>query len=306
MHSRLLRTVVSRVWVAMVAVMVNIGMDHVCWASPTTVLTVTLEDSVFLEGQSVYCILRLRNAGKMDVVDVAPLALSARYFRPTLVRKETGEALRSVVPQVKGNRAKDGPTLRPGAIQCVATDLSLHFGVIAENPANLSTRLGYPSLPVGEYLLRWEYSIHTGHREGVVPEAIAGGGISFSVRPLSSAPGEQALVGDFLGGLPIVRNDRRPLHSYARNWLPRFYGSKYLMRIYLSTGQLLNDLDFDQIYKQATLAGSPPERLATLLGVRLSMTDTRGQFTSTWKRSMAPRMSSQLERDVLSIEPREK
>jgi hypothetical protein len=198
-----------------------------------------------------------------------------------------------------------GPTLQPGEVSCDVRDLTAYFGTTPADTLGFAGRLGSPSLPAGEYVLEWEYYLHTRRVNGKAPSILRGERIPFSIKKLSSDPKEEALVTEFLAGLPRAKGlDRRALQEYTAAWLPRFYGSKFLLAAYLNIGSLLNVVDFDPIFEGASSAGAPPERLATLIGVRLGMVDHRNQFTPEWKARMKRRLTHQLELDVLSIEPR--
>jgi len=268
-------------------------------------LTVTLEDSVLVEGQSAYMILRLRNRDAKALDDVAEMRPSGHAMRLMLKRTDTGE-LQPYTGHIRETQVvEEGSHLPPSEMRCEVWDLAIYFGQRDPKGTGLAERLGYKSLRPGSYELSWEYDLHTGSRPGIPKVRMAGAGIRFRVVPVETAVKERALVAGFLAGLPITKpgGDRSALHSYAREWLPQFYASPYLIRVYLSTGLLLNDLDFDAIYKGARRAGASSGRLAALLGVRMSMTDTRGKFTEAWRASMRRNVPSQLERDVLMIAP---
>lgn len=264
-------------------------------------LQVQLEDSVFLEGQTVYMIACLHNDGNVAIVDVAPLPPRMGYMRVDLMRKDTGEHMLRTMPI--GAFRDEGATLGPGQVLCAVRDLTLYFGVTPRDSAGFASRIGSDYLPAGEYTMKWQYDLHTGNHKRI-PQVTLVGELEFSVRHLASDPRELSLVSEFLTGLPRVGTNRSSLHVYARAWLPRFYGSKYLMRLYMATGTLLNDLDFDAIFDGVSQAGAPPERRAALLGIRLSMTDYRNNFDSGWRERTKRHVKHQLERDVLSIEPR--
>jgi hypothetical protein len=296
----------SDVWAVVGLVMLALTQPCQCLAAdqaePAS-LEIQLEDKIFLEGQSVYMIACVRNTGTLEIYDVAPLPPGAGYLRLGLFRRDTGERLTNTMP-IDG-RSELGPTLRPGEVLCDVRDLTAYFGDTSTDTLGFAGRLGSPSLPAGEYVLEYEYYLHTRRVGGDARSMLKGERIPFSIKKLSSDPKEEALVTEFLAGLPRVEGlDRRPLQDYTKSWLPRFYGSKFLVRAYLTTGPLLKVLDFDPIFEGALRAGAPPERLATLIGVRLRMVDQRNQFTPEWKGRMKNNLTHQVELDALSIEPR--
>jgi hypothetical protein len=185
----------------------------------------------------------------------------------------------------------------PGAVGCSVFDLTPRF-THPPSAGNLSERLEFSALPVGDYVVRWDYMPKV--EKGRESDRIRGREIPFTVLPLSTAPQEQALVSEFLAALPSVGW----VDDSARAWLPRFYGSKFLLRVYMRTACRLNELDFDEIWNGVKRAGASPERCASLLALRLSLTDTAGHFTPEWKERIAPTLTSQIERDVLTIVPR--
>jgi hypothetical protein len=160
-----------------------------------------------------------------------------------------------------GGIAGEGRTLGAGRVLCDVSDLTLYFGTNAD-PYAFASRPGEPYLPVDGHVLKWEYQLHTGNRKGLAPVALRGPDIAFSVESVAKDPGEQALLGEFLSGLPSVGVERSLLHQYARLWLPRFYASRYLLDVYMATGQLLDSLDFDEIFDGVWRAGAPPGRRA--------------------------------------------
>jgi hypothetical protein len=263
-------------------------------------VSITLEDSVFLEGQSIYAIFRTQNRGGAEVQHIAPLAPEYGFMTLTLVSSDRGGRFPCLIDDDLRYIGK-GVTLRPGEVMCDARDLTTYFGLSQPNPASVAGGFGYPELPVGRYSLHWEYrySIQAGEAT-----RITGKEISFVVNALTSEPKEQQLIEAFMRGKPRVGLDRSPFHEYSQQSLPRFLGSRYLMRVYMSTGPLLKTSDFDQIFSGVRRNGAPPQRRAALLAARLTMTDYKGRFTSAWKQGMRPGLSTQLERDVLTIEPR--
>lgn len=268
-------------------------------------LAVTLEDSVFAEGQSIYMLMRLRNTGRTDLTDVSMLTPRAGFLRLNLTRLDTGVRLRETMPILGGSPDWEGTVVRPGHLLCTVRDLLSYFGTESSEGSSISDRLAMPSLPAGTYRLDWQYTLHTGHNASLPRVVLKGGSVRFSIVPLAHFPDELKLVNDSLRGLPVVRpgEDRVSLHAHCREWLPRFYGSRFLIRVYLDTGVLLDSLDFDAIVDGAIKAGAPPGRVAALLGVRLSMTDVRGQFTPEWKQRMAQKATSALEREILTMTP---
>jgi hypothetical protein len=223
------------------------------------------------------------------------------YFRVKLYSKATGQLMRDVLPAGSrdgfGFPLFQGSTLPPGEVRCALFDVLLHYGQDPPGSSDLAGLLRSTWLPAADYILYWDY----------VPDAarpwskvLFRGEIPFSIRPLSTDPREQALVSEFLSAMPAVGWTKQ----HCRAWMPRFYGSKFLILIYLSTGQLLDTLDFDDIFKQVTAAGAPAERRAALLALRLSMNDRAGRFTPEWRARLAPTLDSQIERDILATPTR--
>lgn len=258
---------------------------------------ITLEDSVFLEGQSIFAMFCFRNHGSAGRDHVLPLSPEYGFTRLELIRADSGERIPYIMP-TDGHYVGKGKSVGANRSMCEARDLTLYFGITSPGPSTVAGRLGYPNLPAGNYVLRWSYTTAQGGSE-----KFKGTDIRFSVKPLSSDPTERALMEEFLAGLPSVGLDRSALHRYALARLPRFYASRYLLRVYMSTGTLLRTLDFDKILMGVIGAGVPSRRRAALLAARLSMRDYQGRFTEEWKDSVRPKLASEIERDVLTIEP---
>jgi hypothetical protein len=251
-------------------------------------LSVALEDSVFLEGQSVYAFLCARNVTRRTVMEPD---LRIVHFRARLVRTDTGQELHSNISGRVLFPQTYGAILRQGEIRCsYVYDLASRFGVGRSDSVNLWGRVGYRGfLKPGPYALSWEYRFRPQREDKLLK-----GEVRFTVRSLASDTLELSLVRSFLSDLPAFDLDRGLLHRYAREKLPQFYGSKFLLRVYLTTGALLDELNLDEIFEGMKRAGAPAERRAALLALRLSMTDRRGQFTPQWKREMLRRVESQV------------
>jgi hypothetical protein len=261
--------------------------------TPPLTVALTLEDSTFLVGQSIYLIARLRNNGAPSDRGV-PHTLG--YFRIKLYSKATGQLMRDVLPA--GSRDGFGfplTILPPGEVRCALFDILLHYGQDPPRSSFLPRLLRSTWLPAADYILYWDYVPDRAHPWR--PPVLFRGEIPFSIRPLSTDLQEQALVSEFLSAAPTVGST----NQHCRAWLPRFYGSKFLILIYMSTGQLLDALDFDDIVRQVTAAGAPAERRAALLALRLSMIDHAGRFTPEWRARLAQTLESPIERDVLAM-----
>jgi hypothetical protein len=253
-------------------------------------LSVALEDSVFLEGQSVYAILCVKNATPRTVMEPG---IRIEHFRARLMRTDTGQELRQAMSHGSLFGQLNGLILRQGEVRCSVLDLArLGSGPPKPNP----WQLPWMSLESGSYALVWEVRLRP---QG--DDAPRTGEVRFTVRPLAENDREFSLIRSFESDL---HHHRLALPHYAREKLPEFYGSKFLIRVYLKTGPLLDELDFDEIYDGVIQAGASAERRAALLGLRLSMTDSSGRFTPEWRRRMSRKVESQIERDVLSIVPR--
>jgi hypothetical protein len=206
-------------------------------------VSVVLEDSVFLEGQTAYAIVCVRNATRRTVMESD---LRIEQFRAKLVRTDTGEELRSNYSGSPLFWGVEGMTLKKGEIRCSQiSNLASKFGVESRDSMNLSDRVGdRASLGPGPYALTWEYRFRPRRDDTLLK-----GEVRFIVRPLASDAGEISLVRSFLSELPPFDFEREPLHRYAREKLPQFYGSKFLLRVYTTTGLLLGELDFDETSK---------------------------------------------------------
>ena len=285
------------VWSAMLTVvMAGSSMGVARAGTPPLTVALTLEDSTFLVGQSIYLIARLRNNGAPSDRGV-PHSLG--YFRIKLYSKATGQLMRDVLPAGSrdgfGFPLFQGTTLPPGEVRCALFDILLHYGQDPPRSSFLPGLLRSTGLPAADYILYWDYVPDEAHPWA--PPVLFRGEIPFSIRPLSTDHQEQALVSEFLSAMPTVGST----NQHCRAWLPRFYGSKFLILIYMSTGQLLDALDFDDIFRQVTAAGAPAERRAALLALRLSMIDHAGRFTPEWRARLAQTLESQIERDVLAM-----
>lgn len=253
-------------------------------------LSITLEDSVFLEGQSVYAFFCARNVTLRTVLEPD---IRIEEFRARLSRTDTGEVLKSRISGDDIFGMLRGLTLRQGEARCYYVLDLAKFGVQSPDSVNLSGRQHDLSLEPGSYVLNWEYRYrpHPGND-------LLKGEARFTVHPLTSDPRELSLVRSFLAGR------EGPLPPYARQRLPEFYRSKFLLRVYLYTGPLIDELNFAEIFEEVVRAGAPAQRRAALLALRLSMTDRRDQFSSHWRGQMLKKVESQVERDALSIVPR--
>jgi hypothetical protein len=263
--------------------------------TPPLTVALTLEDSTFLVGQSIYLIARLRNNGAPSDRGV-PHSLG--YFRIKLYSKATGQLMRmfcrpALVTAL--DSTLQGTVLPPGEVRCAVFSILLHYGQDPPRSSFLPGLLRSTWLPAADYILYWDYVPDKAYPWR--PPVLFRGEIPFSIRPLSTDPQEQALVSEFLSAMPTVGST----NQHCRAWLPRFYGSKFLILIYMSTGHLLDALDFDDIFRQVTAAGAPAERRAALLALRLSMIDHAGRFTPEWRARLAQTLESQIERDVLAM-----
>jgi hypothetical protein len=195
-------------------------------------------------------------------------------------------------------------TVEMGSTATEIRDLVKYAGGFVRD-GGFSDRLGFTELAVGRYRLEWEYTAGSS-AVGVESEWIARGAQSFRVLPLDSFPDERDLVERLLQDCPVVPpgGDRGPIHRHVHAWLPEFYRSRYLSRVYLAQGLLLNERPFLEVYRGAVDAGAPSERTAALLALRMSMTDMRGEYTDEWRDSLRELVRSQLEREVLLKRPR--
>ena len=162
------------VWLAAVAVSAAPNAE----ASKNTLeVQVVLEDSVFLEGQSIYAILTAHNVGTDTLRGLPPLAPVYGFTKLELSRQASGERLPSIMPG-EGRYTGKGRSLRPGELFCEAQDLTLYFGNVRAAESGVAGNFGYPDLPIGEYALRWSYlPVRSGYN------AITGREIRFSVKP---------------------------------------------------------------------------------------------------------------------------
>ncbi len=264
-------------------------------------LSIVLEDSILAEGQTIYMLIRLKNEGDQPLADLAPLAgyLSLRLFR--------ADSLREILPAPWGSAVEPtaGETLGIGAEKVVVRNLAIHFSTPPTDINGIAPRLGEPSLEPGRYRLEARYTAHPSRRKehGLATLDIAP--VMFEVRPLRDFPEEAARVKTFLDGLPHlgIGIERSPLSPYASSRLQEFLGSRFLLLIYLSQGALLDSTDFDKLFAGVVSAGAPATRRAALLGLRLSMTDRKGEFTEEWRRRMRGIVTSEIERSALSMVP---
>jgi hypothetical protein len=250
-----------------VSVLICLGSADASTSGPR--LSITLEDSPALQYQTLYVVICVENRTSGTIPDVAPLSPGKGFLQLELLRDRDGLMesipLRGPSPTYVARDA--GPSLAAGDAMCEARDLLVYFGEAVNDSGSAFTRLGWPSLPPGKYRLVAVYDLHTGFDRSIQQQRLSADTLQFEVIPISAVPVEERLLAEFMAGTAQYGTKTTSYFAAARKWLPRFYRSHFLFRIFLESGPEMSRSSIETLLDNLAQHGVSPTKRATLIGI---------------------------------------
>lgn len=233
-------------------------------------LSIAIEDSPALQYQTLYVVICLENNTQAPVRDLAPLSPGKGFLQFTLLR-QTGGSLepisrRGPAPTFVAREA--GPSLAAGETICDARDLLVYFGEVVDDSVNEFSRLRWPSLTPGRYSLVARYALHSGFDRTIPQQTLSTDTLNFEVRPVSAEPPEERLLRGFLSATAQYGSKTSDYFVAAREWLPRFYQSHFLLRMFRECGPEMSRISTATLLDDLKKRNVSPTKRAALIGIR--------------------------------------
>ena len=267
------------------------------WAeSSPLAVSLTIDETRYLEGQRIETSLCIRNIGPADARDVPPVSPYGDYLQLELRNLITGQTLHPWrVPPLQD--AQEGYRLGRGEALCEAFNLLTWYG--DEDGPLLTRCLGAHSLPPGRYRLAASLPSHTGSVAGLIPEVLRFSPVEFEVAPISAEKSEQELTNRFLAGYSPADANHPLMQEHCKKWLSAFSGSRFYLLIYYNTGTLMRSTPLDHLLTALDAKGGNGVRQASLLSLRCAIEKLPDQAKRTWMMDLRARRADSLSRDVL-------
>ena len=189
-------------------------------------LQVFLEDSVFVENQSVEVFVCATNRSHRMIPAIKKPEYFCGYFDFSLIDVETGKGLgRSYF---SCGWMYGAYNLAPGASLCSRTQLEYHYG------SRRAKFLGQdePALRPGRYRLSAYYPVRLPQDEHHRQFSLISSPIEFRIDSLALYPGERDLLASFAAEGQRQTPYTTDYRDRCARWLPRFYVSRFFEMAY--------------------------------------------------------------------------
>lgn len=260
-------------------------------ADENVAVSISLEDSLLYEYQTIYMVIHLQNKGTETVRNMGPLKPPDDFLKLTLRRDGAAEPLRPRESSGRQLLSGEFPGLAPGESRCEVRDLLTFYGQPGTPRVGVPTETQWPHLPPGRYSLSGTYLIHpnSDRRVSVPP-------VRFEVRALSPRQGDFKLLQSYLRA---KGHFREPGASFFRSWFRRFALSPYSIRIFRDAGPAMSSIDIGPVLDAMRKGRVSPGRRAALIGVRCLIDPRVSERDPKWYGRMIVASTSELERCVL-------
>ena len=293
---------IGRVWVwtlAFLAASAAGGARAYADDPDSLLLEIHVEEGAAAEDQPIQVVICVTNVGRQTFEDLAPLEPSGQSMQLKLLR----EGRQGYIP-MGGVRAtvivgSPGPSLRPGDSACEVISLLDWFGGFPGEGHEMSWAIGQMTLKPGRYELRAEYHARLGQFAGLPPYTVSSSTVPFEIRPRSSFPKDDQLLGRFLSDGAFDRSDMAGIRARCRKWLPEFYRSRYFILIYYGTGLETPGVTTSSILAGLKEGGAGPVREAAFVGLICKMEPMERGAKLAWIGQMDRDTNDSLLRKVL-------
>ncbi len=299
----------ARVWAcfswAIATSLAFIVVPAASWAhddpSKTTRLELSLDDSVYVQGQAILALVRFRNEGRDTLRDLAHMDPHLGYLQFRLRDSISGKMIPRVGFPALTSPAREGPSLSRHGVICQVVDLLTQFGNRPlERDEFLNLALAESSLPVGRYEISCTFNVRSGFNKHLGAFQVQSRTVSFRVVPArQSVSGERLLAALRRNAAWAPYRVGRQAQEQCRSHLAEALRSPYAYQVFQCAWPLLQGHGIDSLLAQEVGAGVSPVRSGALLWLACAWHENPARHGAAWLRARRAAARSQVERDIL-------